>query len=122
MARSGIGYYDMDGNPMSMEEWAEYYGHDRHIGSTYIRRRHKTFYVSTVWLGLDHGFGWEGGPPIIFETMVFERGLFNDLDMARYATKEQARVGHRRMVAAVRTWRVEPVVKSKQLIHKGGKP
>jgi hypothetical protein len=120
MARPGILYYDMDGNPLSMEEWSAYYGHNRHVGETYVRRRHKTYYVSTVWLGLDHG--WGDGPPVIFETMVFERGDFSDLDMDRYATKEQAKAGHRRMVAAVRRWRVEPIVKSKQLIHKGGKP
>ena len=27
-------------------------------------------YLSTVWLGLDHNYGW-GGPPMIFETMRF---------------------------------------------------
>ena len=29
-------------------------------------------FVSTVFLGLDHS--WMGGPPLIFETMIFEKG------------------------------------------------
>src|SRR5437868_3160304 len=53
--------------------------------------------VSTVWLGLDHSFG--GGPPMIFETMVFpKRGDYSELDCERWATEEEARAGHRRLV------------------------
>lgn len=29
-------------------------------------------FVSTVFLGLDHS--WMGGPPLVFETMIFEKG------------------------------------------------
>ncbi|SPA03543.1 protein of unknown function (plasmid) [Cupriavidus taiwanensis] len=33
------------------------------------------FYISTVFLGLDHQ--WADGPPLIFETMVYEQaGVF----------------------------------------------
>ncbi len=52
-------------------------------------------WVSTVWLGLDHSFGF--GPPLIFETMVFDRlndGSSADLDMDRYSTLEDAELGH----------------------------
>lgn len=59
--------------------------------------------VSTVFLGLDHGFG---GEPLWFETMVFntakagqERWL--DLDQERYATWGEAIEGHARMLANV---------------------
>lgn len=52
------------------------------------------FWVSTVWLGLDHGFGW--GKPLIYETMVF-RGISCDLDTCRYSTREEAVLGHKRM-------------------------
>ena len=54
-------------------------------------------WVSTVWLGLDHGF--HGGKPIIFETMVFDKeGTGEDLDQDRYTTEQQAREGHAAMV------------------------
>jgi hypothetical protein len=55
--------------------------------------------VSTVWLGLDHGFG--AGPPLIFETMYF-RGLgakADPEDMQRYSTEAEALAGHEQMVA-----------------------
>lgn len=49
--------------------------------------------VSTVWLGLDHGFG--NAKPLIFETMVFDRHG-HDVYQARYSTEEEARIGHER--------------------------
>ena len=49
--------------------------------------------VSTVFLGLDHSFG---GKPLLFETMVFG-GKF-DQDMTRYATWDEAQIGHNKMV------------------------
>ena len=54
-------------------------------------------WVSTVWLGLDHGLGI--GRPQIFETMVFPvRGSGEDLDCKRYVTEAEALEGHSRMV------------------------
>lgn len=47
--------------------------------------------VSTVFLGLDHGFGSKGGP-VLFETMVF--GGQHDGEMVRYQTWEEAEAGH----------------------------
>lgn len=47
--------------------------------------------VSTVFLGLDHSFGKEGGP-ILFETMIF--GGRNDGWQRRYKTWQQAEQGH----------------------------
>ncbi len=56
-------------------------------------------FVSTVFLGMDHNlFG--GGEPILYETMVF--GGLLDSEMERYATKEQAQVGHESMVNLVK--------------------
>lgn len=49
------------------------------------------YLISTVWLGLDHSFGY--GPPLIFETMVFKGGE-SDLDCERYSTEEEALAGH----------------------------
>lgn len=51
--------------------------------------------VSTVFLGLDHGYR-PGDPPIVFETMVFG-GPF-DQDQERYATWDEAVAGHARWV------------------------
>jgi hypothetical protein len=54
--------------------------------------------VSTVWLGLDHGFGLSVRP-LIFESMAFsrERTKRQTIDCQRYATKEEAKAGHYRM-------------------------
>jgi hypothetical protein len=53
--------------------------------------------VSTVFLGLDHGFG--DGPPVLFETMVFINGSGGDME--RYCTWDEAVEGHQRMVMQV---------------------
>jgi hypothetical protein len=53
-------------------------------------------HVSTVFLGLDHQHG-VGGPPILFETMIF--GLEEEEDyQERYATWDEAEAGHARAV------------------------
>ena len=55
--------------------------------------------VSTVFLGMDHGYG--GGPPILFETMIFSRhDPRNEADEScwRYATWEEAEAGHNAVV------------------------
>jgi len=53
--------------------------------------------VSTVFLGVDHRhFG--GGPPLLFETMIFGGPL--DLSCWRYASWDDAEVGHAMAVKA----------------------
>jgi hypothetical protein len=54
--------------------------------------------VSTVFLGLDHGFG--RSTPILFETMVFGGAL--DGEQERYATRDEAQAGHDTMVERVK--------------------
>lgn len=95
-------YFDRQGQPMSLAEWrADMETADRTVAKTEVG----SFLVSTVWLGLNHGFG--GGPPIIFETMVFEAerggdGLRECLDwQERYSTEAEALEGHARAVAWV---------------------
>ena len=51
--------------------------------------------VSTVFLGLDHA--WGGGPPLLFETVVFQGPLDGECD--RYETWDAAVAGHRALVA-----------------------
>jgi hypothetical protein len=57
--------------------------------------------VSTVWLGLDHGFKFgEDALPVIFETMIFG-GQFDNYQI-RYHTEDEARRGHAEVVADLR--------------------
>jgi hypothetical protein len=51
-----------------------------------------------VFLGLDHSHG--GGPPLLFETLVFGGPLADEGD--RYPTRAAALAGHDQMVARVR--------------------
>jgi len=83
-------YYDREGKPMTMDEWAKAYEGERRIGKTDLPDGKM---VSTVWLGMNHR--WGDGPPLIFETMVFGP---DELDCERYSTEAEAADGHRRMV------------------------
>lgn len=53
--------------------------------------------VSTVFLGIDHGWG---GSHLWFETMIF--GGPHDQWQDRYETYDQAEAGHKRVVAALK--------------------
>lgn len=56
--------------------------------------------ISTVWLGIDHSF--RGGPPLIFESMLFdEKG--HSGPMRRYTTLGEAKRGHEQMVKVYQT-------------------
>lgn len=102
-------WYDWQGKPIDPDEWVRLRRKGVHVAKTDLRSRGM---VSTVWLGLDHGY-W-GGPPIIFETMIF--GGILDGEMGRYATVAQARRGHTHWV------RILKGTRRRQLIHNGGKP
>lgn len=61
--------------------------------------------VSTVRLGIDHGYG---GVPLWYETMVFAHDgtditNWNELDSERYTTESEARAGHAEVVTRWRT-------------------
>lgn len=61
--------------------------------------------VSTVFLGLNHQFG--DGPPLLFETMIF--GGWHDQYQDRYATWDEAEIGHAQALRMVRMWNGVPV-------------
>jgi hypothetical protein len=90
--------YDKEGRPISFDEWGRL-----HRVIEYCRVADDTlgpYWVSTVWIGLNHC--WDPDlPPLIFESMVF-KGDWSDLNCARYSTLEQALEGHARMVEEVR--------------------
>ena len=86
-------YYDRAGRPMSQMEWAVAFERPENaiVEQTTLPNGR---WVSTVWLGLDHGHG--DGPPLIFETLVFRNsGGHSELDCA---SEEEAHAGHARMV------------------------
>jgi hypothetical protein len=53
--------------------------------------------VSTVFIGIDHGFG--RGPPLLFETMLFVNGVEQGCE--HYCTWDEAETGHARWVGQV---------------------
>jgi hypothetical protein len=61
------------------------------------------FRVSTVFLGIDHGFG-RSDRPVLFETMVFGPADDADLECVRYCTWQEAEIGHAEMLRKVKGW------------------
>lgn len=104
--RVGARYYKRDGTPYTNNQhhaaalaWAK----DMEDPKKQIVKQDKAgpfglFWVSTVWLGINHNFG--PGKPLIFETMVFCQfpriSMFpcSDLEQDRYSTEQDAEVGH----------------------------
>lgn len=99
-------YYDREGNSLTLDEYARLMAQPEYV------RVKKTdgdgWFVSTVWLGLDHGF-MDDGPPEIFETMLFytDSGKIhsNDEVMLRAATEDEALKNHHEVVKEVRVSR-----------------
>jgi hypothetical protein len=91
-------YYDRQGNPLTLMEWAQSFEtrqNQKRVAETTLPNGR---WVSTVWLGLNHNYG--DGPPLIFETMVFpsKDGPLTELDCERYSTEAEALAGHARLV------------------------
>jgi hypothetical protein len=90
-----VRYFDRQGNPIDMMEWAQRLC-EKWIAKTTLP---DGTWISTVWRGIDHQYG--DGPPLIFETMVFpsENGPFLEEECERYSTEAEAIAGHEAMVA-----------------------
>jgi hypothetical protein len=110
-ARSVATVYGWDGQPIpDRDAWLEVFGGDRRVG----RARTTRGEVSTVFMGIDMGFGFlDGSPPILFETMIFGGPLDGHVD--RYATLAAARLYHAWYVATLTAGTRYP------LIHNGKK-
>jgi hypothetical protein len=95
-----VRHYDRQGKLMSMANWCEKFEDLEYkrvaLYSGFLCR------VSTVWLGLDHGYC--NDKPLIFETMVFMLG--KDVDCERYTSLEEAKSGHLTLVKAY-AWRLD---------------
>lgn len=94
-----IEHYNRSGEHISMAHWAELF---EDIDYKIVKRTEfddGDVKVSTVWLGLDHGFGSGHKQaaifdrPIIFETMIFGLDHKNEPQW-RYSTEEEARAHH----------------------------
>lgn len=92
-------HFDRQGRPISFEEWGP-----KFEDKEYRVVDHTLFtdgsYVSTIWLGLDHG---AGGALLIFETMAFgapngSDGPQDEEECSRSGTEEKARESHRQAV------------------------
>lgn len=93
----GPRYFDLHGNQITAGEAAFTTSETRRVAKTVLPDGRV---VSTVFLVLDHSF--EGGPPLIFETMVFPSETdFTETDCARYSTLDEARRGHEKMVRSL---------------------
>lgn len=75
-------------------KWALAWEKQRVVKSTHV----EDFRVSTIFLGLDHGFG--GGSPVLFETMIFGPG--EERDCFRYCTRDEALAHHDQLVGKLR--------------------
>jgi hypothetical protein len=95
-------YFVMDADgavrgPVDLETWGRFF---RDIEGRRVARTEVTegVEVSTVFLGIDHAV--MGGPPELFETMVFRAA--GGEECWRYTTHAQALAGHDQVVAALR--------------------
>jgi hypothetical protein len=102
---------DEEGIPkdVPLRVWGTWFeNHDNTVIKQYER---DGYLVSTVFLGIDHN--WSGkGPPILFETMVFDDhrwekpgdagncvcDMGEEMSCERYSTKDDALIGHERHV------------------------
>jgi hypothetical protein len=99
--------------------WAEWF--TVHPASRVVLQEHpaRGVLVSTVFLGLDHGFHFDGQahPPVLWETMIFG-GPFDQFQ-DRYTSRLEALIGHASAVALVELYRAVPR-KTKQALKKWG--
>lgn len=101
-------YFDRQGKPITHDQWSALI--QLHSAKIVAQSAVGGFYVSTVWMGIDMGMGL--GPPLIFETMVWEEATTGpppwqgeDLLQWRYSTEDQARKGHQNILAMIKAGR-----------------
>lgn len=92
--------YVLDGTtPVPEPDW-EKWGDWFELASRVVRQDMVgNVFVSTVFLGLDHG--WREGPPVLFETMIF--GGPRAQETHRYCTWDEAEAGHKRILEELKS-------------------
>lgn len=95
-------WYGLDGLPISYEEANELIGDikARTVGYDELEIDGEQVEVSTVFLVLDHSLTAEEHTPVLFETLV--SGGPHDMEVWRYATREDAVAGHAEVLAQLR--------------------
>lgn len=84
-------FYNIDGEPLT--EWQDI---SEALGNRWqIVDEIDGWTVSTVFLTINHNF--HEGPPMLFETMIFD-AEGSSVSSNRYATKEEAEAGHKKIV------------------------
>jgi hypothetical protein len=99
-------FFDRDGKAITLEEMCIITNKDP---SYKIVKQEiiDDYLVSTVWIGIDMNF-FASDKPLIFETMIFDE-TSNKRDsraleyQERYATEEEAFIGHEEAVAYIRS-------------------
>lgn len=81
--------------PVPLFEWAAWFASTDRIVQQDTRA--DGLFISTVFLGIDHSFG--EGPPLLFETMVFQGKDGREIDCQRYSTWDDALAGHQHFLA-----------------------
>jgi len=104
-------YFDREGRPLTTDQWIAKFEDAQARGEDYRRVAEDTvgpYWVSTVWLGINHNYG-PHGPPLIFQTMIFpwdeatkRPKKMSELCMWRYATEGEASYAHKRIVEHLR--------------------
>ena len=93
-------YYILKGKEpveATAEEWSVWFSTaDRHVAKTQVGE----YWVSTVFMGLDHNFSGRGAP-VLFETMTFDLDNRQEM-MGRCSTWAEADAMHAMAVAHVR--------------------
>lgn len=80
----------------SIQEWGLWFAsNDNTVAKTQVG----DLLVSTIFMGLNMSV--LDGPPLLFETMVFDAER-DPCDFMRYSTWKEAEIGHARMVGVVR--------------------
>jgi hypothetical protein len=105
LLRHWLGQYTLDeaGKPVPAEDtiawarWIEQNPKARRVGDDTVG----PYRVSTIFLGLDHGFG-ESDVSVLWETMIFAVGTNVDNFMWRYTSLDTAKAGHAKAVELLR--------------------
>lgn len=93
-------------SPCSMREYADQLEHMRATDTKHIAKDDiGEYWISTVWLGLNHSHH-EEGLPLLFETMVF-KGKEGDVYCDRYSTWDDAIAGHKEIKNKVATGEIK---------------
>lgn len=91
-----LGEAVIEPDPQKWASWFEEYLAARSLERTELAG---DVFVSTVFLGIN--YNWGGGPPVLWETMVFG-GSHDGEIRERYTSADEARIGHARIVETER--------------------